>query len=83
LLKSPALRRLDIDDVFLTKREIKELLALVQERRILKSVVFFSWMNCFDLNHLPPGIADESEFELLLNTIESTNPQMIFHRLCL
>jgi len=81
LLRSPALRKLHLYDVFLTKRENKELLRLVQERCILESIVHFSWINYFSFYYqLSPWMADEIEFELVLNLIEITYTQMKFNR---
>lgn len=77
LLKSPSLRRLDICSAFLTKSENDELLALIQERLILQSVVHFYWNNWYyPGKHLEPWMADEDHFELLLNTLEVACPQM-------
>jgi hypothetical protein len=77
LLKSPSLRSLHICSGFLTKCETDELLALVQDRLILQSVVHFFWNNWYyPGKHLEPWMADEDHFELLLNMLEVAYPQM-------
>lgn len=76
MLCAPLVKNLMIYETYLTKNEVSRLVALVRKRRIMQNAVSLKWRN-YNLNRpSDPWIADEDEFQLLLNTLLVTIPKL-------
>jgi hypothetical protein len=62
--------------IYLTKGEVDQLLALVRQRCILHNIVRIEWENYYEDEEVVSWMADRQHFQLLLDTLQVTFPQI-------
>lgn len=70
MFSAPQLRIVNFKDSYLNPGEVVELLALLQQKRILHNLESMVWYNFTEMMGQPPWAADEALFELFLDTLE-------------
>jgi hypothetical protein len=76
LLSAPLLKSVEMFQIYLTEGEVDQVLALVRQKCILNNIVRMQWENYYNNEEIVPWMAEQEHFQLLLDTLQVTFPQI-------
>lgn len=77
LFNVPNLKKVHLEETYLSKYEVDDLLGLISQRRVLSNIVKLKWWNFFrGEEKLKEWMADKAHFHLLLDNIQVACPHL-------
>jgi hypothetical protein len=81
-LGAPKLKKLNLQDVYLSKDQVDHFLVMIRESIIVRNYLELYWINeDWDDDHMAPWILENRpHFDFLLDSMEAAFPQMKLQR---